>query len=220
MAQPKKLARDDELKIFFEYGINPATRRIIMGSVTSDTWSEGGESGVDADMWKRLAAGLTVLERWPVIEGADPGITIEMSNPGGDAYHMFGIYDRIRRSPLNIAIEVYGYAMSAGSVILQAADKRMITPHATMLLHYGSDGFYGHSHDFQSHAKEAKRINTAMEDIYLGRMNAKALADGKKPWTRHRLQEKMRFDWYITAEEAVACGLADEILVPEHDKEQ
>ena len=205
----KPLTKDDELKLFFEYGVNPATRRIILASATVDI--DSGESGVDADMWKRLATGLSVLERWPVLEGQDPGITIEITNPGGDAYHMFGIYDRIRRSGHHITIEAYGYLMSAATVIYQAGDKRVIAPNTTMLLHYGNDGFYGHSKDFQKHAQESDRINTSMEDIYLYKINEKAKALGKKPWSRSRLKEKMKFDWFITPEEAVEIGLADEV---------
>ena len=205
----KSMSKDDELKLFLEYGVNPAIRRIILSSVTSD--SEYGESGVDSDMWKRLAVGLTVLERWPVIEGQKEDIDIEMNNPGGDAYHMFGIYDRIRKSKYHITIEAYGYVMSAGSIIFQAADKRVIAPNSTMLLHYGQDGFYGHSKDLQSHAKEAERINRAMENIYLGRINSRRKALGLKPWTRRDLERKMSFDWYITPEEAVDIGLADEV---------
>lgn len=208
-ARLKTISKDDELKLFLEYGVNPAIRKIILSSVTSSI--ESGESGVDSDMWKRLAVGLTVLERWPLLEKQDSSIAIEMNNPGGDTYHMFGIYDRIRKSNQHITIEAYGYVMSAGSIIMQAADKRVMSPNATMLLHYGEDGFVGHSKDFQIHAKEGERINAKMERIYLEVMKAKALKDGKKPITLRQLKEKMKFDWFIDAEESVELGLADEV---------
>lgn len=210
MAERRRaITKDDELKLFFEYGVNPATRRIILASATANV--ESGESGVDSDMWKRLATGLTVLERWPVLEGQDSSITIEMNNPGGDVYHMFGIYDRIRRSGHNITIEAYGYLMSAATIIFQSGDKRVIAPNATMMLHYGQDGFFGHSKDFQMQAKESERIGHKMEDIYLLKINEKMRAIGKKLWSREFLRGKMKFDWYITPEEAVDIGLADEI---------
>ncbi len=210
----KPLTKDDELKLFFDYGVNPATRRIILASATASI--DSGESGVDSDMWKKLATGLTVLERWPVLEGQDPSIVIEMSNPGGDVYHMFGIYDRIKRSGHHITIEAYGYLMSAGSIIFQAGDKRIMAPNTTMMLHYGEDGFSGHSKNLQRHAKESGRLNTKVEDIYLWKINEKMKLLDKKPWTREQLEARMKFDWFITPEEAVEIGLADEVAEYNH----
>jgi ATP-dependent protease ClpP protease subunit len=168
---------------------------------------EHGESGVDAHMWSRLEKGLGILEKWPLLAEQENTITIVMNNPGGDMYHMFGMYDRIRSSACHITIEASGYVMSAASVILQAADKRRMHEHATMMIHHGSDGFRGHAKDFQSAAKENARLQEMLYGIYLERLRQK---DSK--FSKNRLKEMMKFDRYIPAHEAVELGLADEII--------
>ena len=205
MASHKSIGKDEEIKIFYEHGLHIPSRTIIVDSVHVD--SEHGESGVDAHMWSRLEKGLTILEKWPLSAEQEDTITIKMNNPGGDIYHMFGMYDRIRSSPRQIIMEASGYVMSAASVILQAADIRRMHEHATMMIHHGFDSFAGHAKDFQSRAKENERLQKMGSSIYLERIRQK---DPK--FSQKRLQEMMKFDRYIPAEEAVALGLADEII--------
>jgi ATP-dependent Clp protease protease subunit len=207
------LPREEAVKIFHEYGVYPAHRLIKLNSVIPETW-EGGESGVDSALFDRLDKNLDILETWPLSTGEDDTITIRMSNPGGDAYHMFGCYDRIKHSPCYIIIEVYGHAMSAGGIILQAADKRRIAPNAKFMMHYGSDGFHGHSLDVEGRAKETKDVNKRMEDILLDVMNEKLVKDGKREWSRNQLRRFMTFDRYLDAQKTLEYGLADEIIVP------
>ena len=157
------------------------------------------------------------MENTLVPNGADSTITIEMNNPGGDAYHMYGMYNRIQNSPCRIVAHAYGYLMSAMSVVYQAADVRKIAVDTTMMIHFGSDGYFGHSKDFQIWAEESKRINERMLEIYLYQMNKKEENDGlpKKKWTtKKRLTELINFDKFIGAEQAVKMGLADEIILP------
>lgn len=206
MAPRKALGKDDEIKVFYDYGLHIQTRTLIVDSVQVDF--EHGESGVDAHMWSRLEKGLTVLEKWPVTAEQDTAITIVMNNPGGDMYHAFAMYDRIRSSPNRICIEASGYVMSAGSVIFQAADVRRIHRHATMMIHMPrTEGFAGHTKDFQVTAKEHERVQNDMCSIYMERIRQK-----NPKFSKQRLKEMMKFDRYIPAEEAVALGLAEEII--------
>lgn len=205
MAPRKTIGKDDEITIFYEYGLHIPTRKIVVESVEVDM--ERGESGVDSRMWSRLEKGLSILEKWPPLSEQDNTITIVMNNPGGDLYHMFAMYDRIRASPCTIAIEASGYVMSAASIILQAADLRRMHEHATMMIHHGSDGFTGHSKDFQSAAKENARLEKILYDIYLERIRQK-----NPKFSLKQLKETMKFDRYLSAGEAVRLGLVDEII--------
>ena len=207
------LSKDEELKIFQEYGVFPTRRLIKLNSANPDTW-EGGESGVDSALFDRLDKNLDILESWPLSPEQDPTITIRMSNPGGDVYHMFGCYDRIKVSPCPIIIEGYGHIMSAGTIIFQAADKRRIAVNAKFMIHYGHEGFYGHSLEVEGRARETKRIITQMEDVYLEAINAKRKKDGEKNFTRQQLRRRMTFDLFLNAYETVELGLADEIIRP------
>jgi ATP-dependent protease ClpP protease subunit len=205
MASRKTIGKDDEIKIFYDHGLYIPSRTIIVESVQTDF--EHGESGVDAHMWSRLEKGLGILETWPLLAEQNNTITVVMNNPGGDAYHMLGMYDRISCSPCPIVVEASGYVMSAASIIIQAADVRRMHTHATMMIHHGTDGFTGHSKDFQSRAKESKRLEEIMYNIYLKRIRQK-----NSKFSLRRLKEMMVYDRYIPSREAVELGLADEVI--------
>lgn len=194
----------DDVEVFFEYGLYVPTRTIIMEGSPFDMMP-----GVDDHMWKRLTAALEILEHSPRGENQNPDITIEMNNPGGDAYHMFAIYDRIRDCESPVVIVASGYVMSAATIIFQAADRRLMRENATMMLHYGSDFFEGHSKDFKEWAKESDRICTRMEDIYLAKIHKK-----HPKFSRSHLKKMISFDKFMTAQEAVDLGLADEVIPP------
>lgn len=148
---------------WFDLNLDIDSRTIYMGSMISDI--DGNESGVDNLMAEYFIKGLIALEKIN-----DKPITILMNNPGGDWYHGMAIYDAIKYSKCYIEIRVYGYAMSMGSVILQAADKRVMMPNSRLMIHYGYEGTYGPSKTVYRWADEGKRINFEMENIYLDKM--------------------------------------------------
>jgi ATP-dependent Clp protease, protease subunit len=194
-----KFTRDDVDK-FYDYDIDLPHRTIYVGSINSDI--DGDESGTDVLMAERVIKALHLLGQ------KDEPITIIMNNLGGDWYHGMAIYDAIKTCNCHITIKAYGYCMSMGSVILQAADERLMAPNAKMMIHYGSNAAPSiHSKIFDSWAEENKKINTAMEDIYLDKIKLV-----NPSFTRQDLEKKLNFDTFLTAEEAVKLGLADDIL--------
>jgi ATP-dependent protease ClpP protease subunit len=131
-----------------------------MGSITKNY--DDDESGVDNLMAEYFIKGMHILETTN-----DKEISIVMNNPGGDWYHGMAIFDSIKCSPCPTIVKVYGHAMSMGSVILQAADYRIMMPNARFMIHYGYDGRYGHSKIFERWSDEGKKVNHQMENIYL-----------------------------------------------------
>lgn len=197
-----KLVRDDVDK-FFDYEIYIPTRTIYMGSVDND--QELGESGTDGAMAERVIKALHILDS--SAPGGDKPITIIMNNPGGDEYHGLAIYDAIKACKNHVTIVVYGHAMSMGSIILQAADKRIMAPNARIMIHYGTWGTHDHPKIVYSWAEEGKKFDAWMELLYLGKIREK-----HPNFTLKKVQEMCNFDTFINPEEAVALGLADEIL--------
>lgn len=196
----KRVNRDDVDK-FHDYSLYIPKRLIYVGSEHYD--QDGDESGVDGLMAERLVKNITLLESI----NSDP-ITIVMNNLGGDWYHGMAIFDAIKGAKSHITMTIYGYAMSMGSVILQAADERIIAPSARLMIHYGTNGMnVTHSKIFEKWAEENKKINEEMEQIYLDKIMNK-IPDFKVK----RLKEMLNFDTILTAEEAVKLGLADKIL--------
>jgi ATP-dependent Clp endopeptidase proteolytic subunit ClpP len=151
---------------WFDHNLDLDSRTIFMGSMMSLDY---GESGVDNFMAEYFVKGMHLLEK----NSDTKDITVIMNNPGGDWYHGMAIYDSIKNSPCCCTIKVYGYAMSMGSIILQAADKRIMMPNSRMMIHYGYGGVSGHAKITEKWSDEGKRINYEMENIYLEMMMQK-----------------------------------------------
>ncbi|NJO53350.1 MAG: ATP-dependent Clp protease proteolytic subunit [Leptolyngbyaceae cyanobacterium RM2_2_4] len=199
-----KIEKDDIDK-WYDYGIDVKTSTLYMGSETTD---DEGESGVDSAMAEKVIKGLHLLDRH-----TSNGITIKMNNLGGDFIHGLAIYDAIRACKNHITIIVYGNVMSMGTVILQAADKRILMPNAQFMIHYGTDGYYGHAKDFQRAAAYSKKLNDWMIDLYLKKIREKYPKSRK--YTRKFVEDTLNFDTFLWAKEVVDLGLADEIWTEE-----
>lgn len=198
-----KIVKDD-IDRLYDYDIYVPNRTIYMGSLESDI-SEG-ESGVDAAMAERVIKGLHLLDN--SAPTGDKPITVIMNNPGGDWYHGMAIYDAIKACKNHVTVIVYGYAMSMGSIILQAADERVLAPNARMMIHYGTMGMGDtHTKIFRKWADETKKIDKKMLEIYMDRIKVK-----HPNFSKSKLDEMCNFDTILTAEEAVELGLADKVL--------
>lgn len=202
-----KRAQKDFIDQLHDYSLYIPTRTIYIGSESSsDVGIDSGESGVDHILAERFIKNMHLLESI----SKEP-ITIILNNPGGDWYHGIAIYDAIKSSECYVTIIVYGHAMSMGSVILQAADKRIMAPNARLMIHYGYMGMSSnHSKIFDKWSEENKRINKEMESIYLEKMQAK-----NPHVTLPRLRRMLDFDTILSAAQTVKCGLADEVLSSE-----
>jgi len=189
--------RRDDIGCFFEYGLHLPERTIYLGSV--ETYPDSSESGTDCKMVEYFLKSLQILDS----RSSDP-IQVVMNNIGGAWGHGIAIYDAIKLSKSRVVINVFGHAMSMGSVILQAADRRMMSKHSKMLLHYGSSSFSGNSQDAIKAADEERRICSEMLDIYVEASKGKISAA--------KLKKLLMTDCYLSAEESVELGLADGIL--------
>lgn len=197
-----RIVRDDVDK-FYDYGINIPTRTLYMGSVAADY--DATEQGVDFAMAERMVKGLHLLDA--AARGGDQPITILMNNPGGDEYHGLAIFDAIKSCHNQVSIIVYGHAMSMGSIILQAADERIMAPHSRMMIHYGTWGFSEHPKVVYKWADEGKKWDKWMIEMYLEKIREK-----HPKFTKKKVDEMCNFDTFFTAQEAVDIGLADKVL--------
>jgi ATP-dependent Clp protease protease subunit len=190
----------DNIDKFHEYNIYLPTRTLYIGS--EENHIEHGESGTDGAMTERVIKNLHILDTTE-----QQPITIYMNNLGGDEYSLFAIIDAIKKCQSHVTIIGMGHVMSAGSLILQAADKRVMAPLAVQMIHYGSWGYHDHSKTFQKWAKEGKRIDDWMEQYYLARIHEK-----HPNFKLKKLQEMLDHDTFLSAQESVDLGLADEVL--------
>lgn len=196
----KRLNRDDIDK-FHDYSLYAPTRTIYMGSenINDDDFDE---AGVNATMAERQIKNLHILDAI-----SEEPITIILNNPGGDPNHGLAIYDAIRACRSHVTIKVFGYAMSMGSIILQAADERIMSENASQMIHYGTVALDKHAKTAYKIADESKRIDKWMEQMYLAKMKEK-----NPHFTLARLQRMLDHDTFLTAKQSVEFGLADKIL--------
>jgi ATP-dependent Clp protease protease subunit len=180
----------DSIDRFFDYDLHAETRTIFVG--------DSSEEGVDALMAERVIKALHLFVT------ADPQkeIRIILNSAGGFWTHGMAIYDAIKSCPAHITVEVYGNCMSMASIILQAADERLLHPNATFMIHDGQDGYVGIPKSFEAWADYSKMIRKKMYKIY-------AEKSGKSVsfW-----EKKCVADFILNAEETVAMGLADKVV--------
>jgi len=183
-----KLLRED-IDRFYDYDIHVPSRTIFMGTEC------------DEDMAERFLKAMSLLDP------AGTEITVVMNNTGGDEYHGMAIYDAIACSKCYVTVIAYGHAMSMGSWILQAADKRIMAPNATLMIHYGTWLADDHVKYFRVQNKEMERINGIMENVYLSRLRE---IDPKFP--ARKIRKMLEDEMFLSASDAVGLGLADKVL--------
>lgn len=198
----RKGSSREDISNFFQFDIYLPTRTIYLGSNHDDP--DSGETGVDSQMTQKVIKALHILDNTPE---ANQPISIIMNNPGGDVYHGLAIYDAIKNCQNQVKITVYGYCMSMGSVIMQAADERVMSENSRVMLHYGENGYHGHSKDFIRQAQEAVKLNNLVENIYYQKIKEK-----KAKFTKAKLAEILNFDTYLSPKQALELGLIDRIL--------
>jgi ATP-dependent protease ClpP protease subunit len=223
----KKKMTNDDIEQFMDNELYLPTRTIYMGS---QTYVEGCETGVDHLMAERMIKTLHILDMEDP-EGNSP-ITIIMNNIGGDWYHGMAIYDTIQNCVNPVHVKVYGYAMSMGSIILQACDHRSMAKNARIMLHYGQSGSNDHTKTTIKYANEDVKLNKWMEDMFLEKIGDGKLTLRKYNWlidkvdrtpkggagnkqmniTRDNLEAMMNFDSLIDCKDALSLNLIDEII--------
>ncbi len=144
---------------------------------------------------------LTVFHR---IE-AECDIKMVIDSPGGDiiaGFHLFDTMLWLRAQGHTITTIANGMAASMGGVLLQAGDKRIMTPGASMLIHEAAFGAGGSMGAVEDQVEYAKKLQERILVILAERstMTSKQI---KTKWARK--------NWWMMAEEAVELGFADEI---------
>lgn len=181
---------------FFDYDLHVETRTIYLGDSTSD-------EEVGPVLAERVIKALHVLSLKP-----EEPIKIIMNSLGGCWYNGMAIFDAIRACPCRVTIEVLGSAMSMASVILQAADVRIIHPNATIMVHDGTDAYDGPSRNVERWGDQSKKLRQQMYEIY-----AKRSGRPVSFW-----EKKCAHDSILNAQEALEYGLVDKIFGEEEEQ--
>lgn len=135
-------------------------------------------------------------------EGED--LIFELNSPGGSVYQGFEMYTVIRGYRGQTVAEVHGLAASAMSVAMAACGKVLMSPVAQVMLHRASVYARGNSEVMVKTKQWLDTIDESILNAYTEKSNGKR--------RREDFAEMMRSETFMTAQDAVACGLADGIL--------
>ncbi len=161
---------------------------------------------IDDNVGNLIMAQLLHLES----EDPDKDINLYVNSPGGDITALFAIYDTMQYVKCDVSTTVMGQAASAAAVIVLAGTKgkRFALPHSRVLLHQPHGGAQGQAVDIEIQAREIIRYRELLDKL-ISEHTGQALEKVGKDTDR---------DYILTAEEAVAYGVVDEVIATRKSK--
>jgi ATP-dependent Clp protease protease subunit len=171
---------------------------------------------LDTDVNEHTASLIVAQMLFLESENSEKDISFFINSPGGSVTAGLAIYDTMQFIRPNVATYVVGQAASMGSFLAQAGapGKRFVLPESRTMIHRVSSGTPAtrgsvHVQELQFEdavraMEESKRLNKRLTELYVRHNTA-----GK---TYEELFETMKFDTFLSAEEAVKYGLADKVI--------
>jgi len=160
------------------------------------------EGEVHDQMANLIVAQLLYLEA----ENPEKDITLFVNSPGGSITSGMAIYDTMQYIKSDVSTIVMGQACSMGSFLAQsgAKGKRFVLPYSRTMIHQPSGGARCMVSDIEIQYKEITKMKRVLTQLYVDHNTA-----GK---TYAQFEHDMDRDTFLSAQEAVAYGLADGIM--------
>lgn len=129
-------------------------------------------------------------------------INVHVNSPGGDVFDGIAIYNTLNQHKAEVTVYVEGLAASIASVIAMAGKKTIMYESSMMMLHKPWLMTIGNSDDLKKDADTLDKIQEAIVKAYLSK--AKNLSEKD-------INELVDEETWLTADDAITYGLADEI---------
>jgi len=157
-------------------------------------------TGISDEVSNLIIAQLLFLQA----EDPDKDISMYINSPGGSVTAGMAIYDTMQFLKCDVATYCVGQAASMGAVLMAAgaAKKRYALPNARIMIHQPWGGVQGQASDISIQAKEILRLRASLNEI-LASHTGKPLEEIEKDTDR---------DFFMSADEALAYGLVDEVI--------
>lgn len=140
------------------------------------------------------------------LESTSPNrdIQIYVNSPGGSVYAGLGIYDTMQFVSSDVATICTGIAASMAAVLMCAGakGKRTALPHSRVMIHQPLGGAQGQASDMEITVNEIKKLKKELYDIISNHSGQ----------TYKKVEKDSDRDYWMTAEEAKAYGMVDEVL--------
>ncbi len=148
----------------------------------------------------------TVIAQLLFLESDDPDrdVHVYINSPGGSVTAGLAIYDTMQLIRPRISTICVGQAASMGAVLLAGGEPglRYALPNSRVLIHQPLGGAQGQAIDIDIHAREILRLRDRLNGILVQHTGQ----------TLERIEKDTDRDYIMTAEDARAYGLVDEVL--------
>ncbi|WP_273718563.1 MULTISPECIES: ATP-dependent Clp endopeptidase proteolytic subunit ClpP [Bartonella] len=155
---------------------------------------------VEDGMAMLICAQLLFLEA----ENPKKEISLYINSPGGVVTSGMAIYDTMQFIRPPVSTLCMGQAASMGSLLLTAGAKghRFALPNARIMVHQPSGGFQGQASDIERHAQDIIKMKRRLNEIYVQHTGQ----------DYEVIERTLDRDHFMTAEEAKAFGLVDDVI--------
>lgn len=137
-------------------------------------------------------------------ESPDKDIQLYINSPGGSVYDGLAIYDTMQYIAPDVQTIGIGLQASMGAFLLSsgAKGKRFVLPNARVMIHQPSSGTRGKVTDQEISLRESIALKERLATIMADNTGQKL----------DKIKADMERDYWLSATDAVAYGLADEVI--------
>lgn len=166
---------------------NEDAKIIIYGDIGESWWDEDTTSATDIEKaLKQIDAEV---------------IHVHINSYGGDVFDGISIHNQLKNHNAKIIVHVDGLAASAASLIAMAGDEIIMNTGSMIMIHEASTWCWGTKTDIQKTMNALEGIDKAIADIYMLRFKG----------TKEDVEKLMVAETWLTTDEAITLGFADEV---------
>lgn len=164
------------------------TELVITGPISDESWF--GDEATPSQLRQELA------------EYKGQNLTVSLNSGGGDVFAGLEMYNALRELDAEVTIRVDGLAASIASIIAMAGNKIIMSPGALMMVHRPSVYAGGNVDDLDKAKQVLLKIEESITPIYAERTGL----------DKEKIAEMLEAETWMTADEAVELGFADEAI--------
>jgi ATP-dependent protease ClpP protease subunit len=139
--------------------------------------------------------------------GDVPELSVRINSPGGDVFEAIAVYAALVRFPAKVTVHVDGVAASSASLVAMAGNKTLVAENAMVMIHRPWTAAMGDAPEMRRQAEVLDKAWSAMLATYARRT-------GRRAATFEQRVADSGGEWWLSAEDAVAEGLADAVETP------
>lgn len=170
---------------------NGAADIYIYGEITDDPYEENGASAVS---FRNVLKSIGEVKE----------INLHINSPGGNVFEGIAIYNMLKQSKAKVNVYIDALAASIASVIAMSGDTIFMPKNSTLMIHKPYEGVVGNADELRKEADVMDKITQLSVEAYLEKAGDKL--------DEATVTSLMAQESWLTADEAIEYGLADEIV--------